>query len=40
MLGMPILWAMWMTPVAKVLVETFGIGGVTNPEEDIKMFMA
>ncbi|HWR06690.1 hydroxylamine reductase [Sporomusa sp.] len=26
--------------VAKVLVETFGIGGVTNPEEDIKMFMA
>ncbi len=26
--------------VAKVLVETFGIGGVTTPEEDVKMFMA
>lgn len=26
--------------VARVLVETFGIGGVTNPEDDIKMFMA
>lgn len=26
--------------VAKVLVETFGIGGITNPEDDIKMFMA
>lgn len=26
--------------VAKVLVENFGIGGVTTPEEDVKMFMA
>lgn len=26
--------------VAKVLVETFGIGGITNPEDDLKMFMA
>jgi len=26
--------------VAKVLVEKFGIGGVSNPEDDIKMFMA
>jgi hydroxylamine reductase len=26
--------------VAKVLVETFGIGGITNPNDDIKMFMA
>lgn len=26
--------------VAKVLVETFGIGGVTNVDDDIKMFMA
>ena len=26
--------------VAKVLVETFGIGGVTNPQDDVKMFMA
>lgn len=26
--------------VAKVLVETFGIGGITNPEDDVKMFMA
>lgn len=26
--------------VAKVLVENFGIGGITTPEEDIKMFMA
>ena len=25
--------------VAKVLVETFGIGGVTNPADDVKMFM-
>jgi hydroxylamine reductase len=26
--------------VVKVLVEQFGIGGVSNPEDDIKMFMA
>lgn len=26
--------------VAKVLVDTFGIGGISNPEDDIKMFMA
>jgi hydroxylamine reductase len=26
--------------VAKVLVENFGIGGITTPEEDLKMFMA
>ena len=26
--------------VAKVLVETFGIGGITNPDDDLKMFMA
>jgi hydroxylamine reductase len=26
--------------VAKVLVENFGIGGITSPEDDIKMFMA
>ncbi|MBP2640630.1 MAG: hydroxylamine reductase [Firmicutes bacterium] len=26
--------------VAKVLVENFGIGGITNVEDDIKMFMA
>ncbi|MDD4602001.1 Hydroxylamine reductase [bioreactor metagenome] len=26
--------------VAKVLVDNFGIGGITNPEDDIKMFMA
>ncbi|WP_312516370.1 hydroxylamine reductase [Anaerospora sp.] len=26
--------------VAKVLVETFGIGGITNPEDDLKMFMS
>lgn len=26
--------------VAKVLVEQFGIGGISNPEDDIKMFMA
>lgn len=26
--------------VAKILVETFGIGGITNPEDDIKMFLA
>lgn len=26
--------------VAKVLVETFGIGGITNPEDDVKMFIA
>ncbi|MBP2650116.1 MAG: Hydroxylamine reductase [Firmicutes bacterium] len=25
--------------VAKVLVETFGISGITNPEDDIKIFM-
>lgn len=25
--------------VAKLLVETFGIGGITNPEDDIEMFM-
>ena len=25
--------------VAKVLVETFGIGGVTNPTDDVKIFM-
>ena len=26
--------------VAKILVENFGIGGITTPDEDIKMFMA
>ena len=26
--------------VVKVLVEQFGIGGISNPEDDIKMFMA
>jgi len=26
--------------VVKVLVETFGIGGITNPEDDLKMFMS
>ena len=26
--------------VAKVLVETFGIGGITNPADDLKMFMS
>lgn len=26
--------------VAKVLVENFGIGGITNPQDDIKMFMS
>ncbi len=26
--------------VAKVLVETFGIGGITNPDDDLKMFMS
>lgn len=26
--------------VAKVLVENFGIGGITTPDEDIRMFMA
>ena len=36
----PTLPAFLSPNVAKVLVETFGIGGVTNPEEDIKMFMA
>ena len=36
----PTLPAFLSPNVAKVLVETFGIGGVTNPEDDIKMFMA
>lgn len=26
--------------VAKVLIETFGIGGITNPEDDLKIFMS
>lgn len=26
--------------VAKVLVETFGIGGITNPQDDLKMFLS
>lgn len=26
--------------VVKVLVETFGIGGITNPQDDLKMFMS
>ncbi|WP_378957095.1 hydroxylamine reductase [Pelosinus sp. sgz500959] len=36
----PTLPAFLSPNVAKVLVEKFGIGGVSNPEDDIKMFMA
>lgn len=36
----PTLPAFLSPNVAKVLVETFGIGGITTPEEDLKMFMA
>lgn len=35
----PTLPAFLSPNVAKVLVETFGIGGITNVDEDIKMFM-
>ena len=35
----PTLPAFLSPNVAKVLVENFGIGGITNVEEDIKMFM-
>ncbi|MHB1653276.1 MAG: hydroxylamine reductase [Desulfitobacteriaceae bacterium] len=36
----PTLPAFLSPNVAKVLVETFGIGGITNVEEDMAMFMA
>ncbi|GMA98099.1 hydroxylamine reductase [Pelosinus sp. IPA-1] len=36
----PTLPAFLSPNVAKVLVEQFGIGGISNPEDDIKMFMA
>lgn len=36
----PTLPAFLSPNVAKVLVEKFGIGGISNPEDDIKMFMA
>jgi hydroxylamine reductase len=36
----PTLPAFLSTNVANVLVEKFGIGGITNVEDDIKMFMA
>ncbi|MBZ4645406.1 MAG: hydroxylamine reductase [Petroclostridium sp.] len=36
----PTLPAFLSPNVAKVLVEKFGIGGITNVEDDIKMFMA
>lgn len=36
----PTLPAFLSPNVAKVLVETFGIGGITNVEDDIAMFMA
>ncbi|GMQ56100.1 hydroxylamine reductase [Vallitalea sediminicola] len=35
----PTLPAFLSPNVAKVLVETFGIGGITNVEDDIKMFL-
>jgi hydroxylamine reductase len=35
----PTLPAFLSPNVAKVLVENFGIGGITTPDEDIKMFM-
>lgn len=35
----PTLPAFLSPNVAKVLVETFGIGGITNVEDDLKMFM-
>ena len=35
----PTLPAFLSPNVAKVLVENFGIGGITNVEDDIKMFM-
>ncbi|MBP2634394.1 MAG: Hydroxylamine reductase [Firmicutes bacterium] len=35
----PTLPAFLSPNVAKVLVETFGIGGITTPEEDLKMFI-
>ncbi|MFA5524530.1 MAG: hydroxylamine reductase [Tissierellales bacterium] len=35
----PTLPAFLSPNVAKVLVETFGIGGITNVEDDMKMFM-
>ncbi|PLX13816.1 MAG: hydroxylamine reductase [Marinilabiliales bacterium] len=35
----PTLPAFLSPNVAKVLVETFGIGGITNVDDDIKMFM-
>jgi len=36
----PTLPAFLSANIAKVLVEKFGIGGITNVEDDIKMFMA
>ena len=36
----PSLPAFLSPNVAKVLVETFGIGGITNVEDDLKMFLA
>jgi hydroxylamine reductase len=36
----PTLPAFLSPNVAKVLVENFGIGGITNAEDDIKMFLA
>ncbi|MBM7684684.1 hydroxylamine reductase [Defluviitalea raffinosedens] len=36
----PTLPAFLSPNVAKVLVENFGIGGITNVEDDLKMFMA
>ena len=35
----PTLPAFLSPNVAKVLVDTFGIGGITNVDDDIKMFM-
>lgn len=35
----PTLPAFLSPNVAKVLVEKFGIGGITNVDDDIKMFM-
>ena len=35
----PTLPAFLSPNVAKVLVEKFGIGGITNPDDDIKMFL-
>ena len=36
----PTLPAFLSPNVANVLVETFGIGGITNAEDDVKMFLA